>query len=138
MSFCKFVKTIVMKVYFPGNKKVYMDNGKFIIETDQGERGGGEGSAPEPFTLFLASLGTCAGIYIKQFCDIRNISAENIEIHQDIDYDKVAKRIKTIKLRVDLPADFPEKYWDAVLKAADQCAVKKYFQDLFEVLVETR
>jgi ribosomal protein S12 methylthiotransferase accessory factor len=122
-----------MKVYFPGGKKVFMDTGKFIIETDQDERGGGEGSAPEPFTLFLASIGTCAGIYIKQFCDLRNIPADQIEIHQKIDYDQESRRIKAVNLDIKLPEDFPEKYKDAVIKAADQCAVKKYLMEPFEV-----
>lgn len=125
-----------MKVYFPGGKKVFMDTGKFIIETDQDERGGGEGSAPEPFTLFLASIGTCAGIYIKQFCDIRKIPTENIEIYQKIDYDQEARRIKAVNLDIKLPEDFPEKYKDAVIKAANQCAVKKYLMEPFEINTE--
>ena len=52
-----------MKVYFPGGKRVYADYGGFTIETDQPARGGGDDSAPAPFDLFLASIGTCAGIY---------------------------------------------------------------------------
>ena len=125
-----------MKVYFPGKKKVYMDTGKFIIKTDQSERDGGEETAPEPFTLFLASIGTCAGSYIKQFCDKRNIPSENIEIHQSIEYDQVARRIKSVNIKIDLPDDFPKKYRDAVIKASDQCAVKKYLVEPFEVLTE--
>ena len=30
--------------------------------------GGGQGSAPTPFATFLASMGTCAGIYVLGFC----------------------------------------------------------------------
>jgi uncharacterized OsmC-like protein len=52
-----------MKIYFPGNKRVYANYGGFTIETDQPARGGGDDSAPAPFDLFLASIGTCAGIY---------------------------------------------------------------------------
>ena len=52
-----------MKVYFPGGKRVYADYGGFTIETDQPARGGGDDSAPAPFDLFLASIGTCAGIF---------------------------------------------------------------------------
>ncbi|PLW91832.1 MAG: osmotically inducible protein C [Marinilabiliales bacterium] len=127
-----------MKVYFPGGKKVYMDTGKFIIETDQNKNDGGEESAPEPFTLFLASIGTCAGIYIKKFCDIRNIPTNQIDLHQSIEYDQVARRINAVKLKIDLPEDFPEKYKNAIIKAADQCAVKKYLQEPFEVKIETK
>lgn len=127
-----------MKIYFPGNKKVFINTGKFIIETDQTKRDGGDESAPEPFTLFLASIGTCAGIYIKQFCDARNISADGITIEQSIDYDSVARRIKTVNLNINLPENFPEKYKDAVIKAANQCAVKKYLLEPFEINVKTK
>jgi len=51
-----------MKIYFPHGKKVFADYGGFTIETDQAVKAGGDGSAPAPFNLFLASLGTCAGI----------------------------------------------------------------------------
>ena len=44
------------------NKRVDAHVGDFLIKTDQSVKMGGDGSAPEPFTLFLASIGTCAGI----------------------------------------------------------------------------
>ena len=62
-----------MKVYFPGGKRVYADYGEFTIETDQPARGGGDDSAPAPFDLFLASIGTCAGIFALGFMQQRGI-----------------------------------------------------------------
>ncbi len=58
-----------MEVHFEGKKQVIAEVNGFTIKTDQHPRGGGEGTAPEPFTLFLASLATCAGIFVKGFCD---------------------------------------------------------------------
>jgi len=55
-----------MIISFGGGKKVNADYRGFTIQTDQSVNGGGEESAPEPFALFLASIGTCAGIYV--FC----------------------------------------------------------------------
>ena len=51
-----------MEVYFPGAKKVNANYKGFAIETDQAKQEGGEGRAPEPYTLFLASIDTRAGI----------------------------------------------------------------------------
>ncbi|HCT72209.1 MAG TPA: osmotically inducible protein C, partial [Bacteroidales bacterium] len=48
-----------MKITFEGKKKVIAEFNGYRIVTDQPERAGGEGSAPAPFDLFLASLGTC-------------------------------------------------------------------------------
>src|SRR5205085_1350392 len=56
--------TMELTVYFPGQKKVEVAVGPFVVHTDQSIAHGGEGTAPEPFTLFLASLGACAGVYV--------------------------------------------------------------------------
>jgi ribosomal protein S12 methylthiotransferase accessory factor len=118
-----------MTITMEGKAKVNAEyNGQFI-RTDQPVMGGGEGSAPAPFDLFLASIGTCAGIYVKSFCDQRGIPTDEIKIYQEMIYDKAARRIGTIKLEIELPADFPEKYKGAVINAAELCAVKKYMHN---------
>ena len=63
-----------IKVHFPGNKKVHAESNGFTIETDQPLKAGGDGTAPAPFELFLASLATCAGIYVKSFFDARSLA----------------------------------------------------------------
>ena len=55
-----------MKIYSGGGKQVLADYEGFTIRTDQPVKDGGEGSAPEPFSLFLASLGTCAGQFVAR------------------------------------------------------------------------
>src|SRR5215471_4208280 len=57
-----------IEVSFPGGKRVDAQVGEFAIRTDQPEALGGAGTAPTPYDLFLASLATCAGIYVLGFC----------------------------------------------------------------------
>lgn len=128
---------MAIRVYFPGNKKVYAENKGFIVETDQPEKAGGDNSAPAPFDLFLTSIVTCAGIFVKGFCDARDLSAEGIELKQSLDYDPVNRRIKKIKIDIQVPEDFPKKYHAALVKAADQCSVKKTIFDPPEFEVNT-
>lgn len=118
-----------MKITFEGKKKVIADFNGYTIVTDQPVRGGGDGSAPAPFDLFLVSLGTCAGIYVKSFCDQRGISTEGISLEQEMEYDHENRRIGTIRIRILLPPSFPEKYKDAVINAANLCAVKKHLHN---------
>jgi ribosomal protein S12 methylthiotransferase accessory factor len=118
-----------MKIYFPGGKKVYADFNGFTHITDQPVKAGGEGTAPPPFDLFLASMGTCAGIYILGFCQQRGISTEGIELNQSMDFNPVSKRFETINLEIKLPKNFPEKYQSAVVQAANLCAVKKHMEN---------
>lgn len=116
----------MIEVYFPGNKKVNAKVNGFEIPTDQSPFGGGEGTAPEPFTLFLSSLATCAGIYVKSFCDQRGIDAEGVKLYQDLSYNQAKRMIDTVKLDIVVPAGFPEKYHDALISTASLCAVKKH------------
>ncbi|NTU53847.1 MAG: osmotically inducible protein C [Chlorobiaceae bacterium] len=126
-------------VSFAGGKKVNADFRGFTIETDQSEYAGGEGSAPEPFTLFLASIGTCAGIFVLSFCQSRQIPTEGIRLVQSHEAKPDGRGIGKITLTIELPPDFPEKYKDAVISAANLCAVKKHIMEppVFEVRTET-
>jgi putative redox protein len=114
-----------ISVSFPGGKRVDADLGHRTIQSDQSPAHGGEGSAPEPFELFLASLATCAGIYVLGFCQAREIPTEGIKIVQRATYDEAGKALVEIALDVHLPAAFPEKYRSAVVAAASNCKVKK-------------
>ncbi|MBN2173817.1 MAG: OsmC family protein [Bacteroidales bacterium] len=124
-----------MEIYFDGKKKVYANVNGYTIKTDQTLRSGGDGEYPEPFTLFLASLGTCAGIYVKSFCDQRGITADNIRLTQAQNYNPVKKLIDQVEIQIHVPADFPEKYENAVIQSASLCAVKRHLKDDIEVNV---
>jgi putative redox protein len=115
-----------MKVYFPGGKRVFADYGGFTIETDQPATGGGDGSAPAPFDLFLASIGTCAGIYALGFMQQRGIDPSGSDITMSMERDPENGLIGKIGIDLKLPAGFPEKYRDAVINAMNLCAVKKH------------
>jgi len=126
-----------MEIYFDGNKRVNALVNGFTVKTDQAPQSGGEGTAPEPFTLFLASLGTCAGIYVKSFCDQRGISSEGVRLYQSVEYDHARRMIGKVALNIVVPEGFPDKYHDAVISTASLCAVKKHLHPdiLFEVKV---
>ncbi len=114
-----------MEITFEGKKKVIANFNGYRVETDQPVQGGGEGSAPSPFELFLASIGTCAGIYVKGFCDSRKLPSEGIKIIQSVDVDRTTGTISKIKMDIQVPKDFPDKYKDALINAAELCKVKK-------------
>jgi len=118
-----------MEVFFPGNRKVHARYKGFVIETDQPVANGGDESAPAPFDLFVASIGTCAGIYVLSFLQQRGLSTEGagVIVHQEADPE--TRRLGKISLEIKLPANFPEKYSNAVIRAADMCAVKQHLEN---------
>ncbi|HVN57161.1 MAG TPA: OsmC family protein [Bacteroidales bacterium] len=95
------------------------------INTDQPADNGGLDSSPAPFDLFLASIGTCAGIYVKSFCEKRQLDPKGITIVQTLEYGEDKRVPSGINLDIRLPQGFPGKYRDAVINAAELCLVKK-------------
>lgn len=118
-----------IQVTLEEGQKVNARLGKHLVKTDQKEYAGGEDSAPAPFDYFLVSLATCAGIFIKVFCEKRGIDSSGIRLVQKHRTDPETRKLTGIDIEVRLPADFPEKYEAAVLKAADQCSVKRVLKD---------
>ena len=115
-----------MMVTLPGGKKVNAAYKGYTIQTDQPEKSGGDGTAPSPFDLFLASIGTCAGFYVLRFCQERDISTDNINVVLKTERNPETGMIGKIVIDINLPDDFPKKYSKAVIAAADHCAVKKH------------
>lgn len=126
-----------IQVTFPGGKKVNAEIDGRIVPTDQPAAAGGEGSAPTPFDYFLASLATCAGIYVLSFCREREIQTEGLALTQRMEFGEVEGKRKLVRVAMDitLPVGFPEKYRKAVTKAAGLCTVKKVLADPPEFVI---
>jgi ribosomal protein S12 methylthiotransferase accessory factor len=114
-----------MMIDFPGGAKVDAHFGGYTVQTDQRPADGGEGSAPTPFEMFLASLATCAGIYVLNFCRKRGISTEGMRIIQRSHANPTTGMAEKIELEIQVPPSFPREYYDAIVRAADLCKVKK-------------
>lgn len=126
-----------LKVVFGDNFKIDVEFKGHVIKTDQPVRDGGDGTAPSPFDLFLASLAACAGFYAAAFCKERKIPTAGLGVTMTTERGEVSKMIDTITFTVDLPAGFPEKYRFALVKAVEHCTVKAHIQRAprFEVVV---
>lgn len=127
-----------MRIEFTGGSRVEARFGDHAVQTDQPLKDGGENTAPSPFALFLASLATCAGYFVLKFCQSRGIPTEGIYLTQRIEADTMTHGLAAVHIDVHTPQGFPEKYRDAVLRAADQCAVKRTLLDPPEISVTLR
>jgi putative redox protein len=124
-------------VHFPGGKRIEAKMGIHHIVTDQTLAHGGDDTAPEPFELFLASLATCAGLYVIGYCRSRNLPTESIELVQRHELDHDGK-LTRVAMEILVPASFPEKDRVGVVRAAQSCRVKKTLSAPPEVAVSTR
>src|SRR5450756_2974147 len=114
-----------MIIDFPGGSRVDAHFGSFTVATDQPPAA----SAPSPFQVFLSSIGTCAGIYVLGFCRQRGLPTEGIRIIERINNNRMTGMVDKIDLEIQVPPDFPQKYYEALVRSADQCAVKKHLEN---------
>lgn len=106
-----------MDIRFPGGLRVDAVHEGFSIRTDQ----------PVAQTL--------------RFCQQRNLDTEGLALSITPERDTSGKRVARIRIEIALPSDFPAKYREAILRAVDQCAVKRHLAEppQFDVVaVETR
>ena len=124
---------MLMEISFRGGAAVDADFKGHLVHTDQPEKAGGLDSGPSPFDLFLASLGTCAGYYVARFCELKGIDPKEVGVALETIRDPARKRVARIRIEIDLPPDFPEKYRKPLIRAADQCTVKRHLLDPPEI-----
>ncbi len=123
----------MMEITFPGGVQVNAQFNGFEVASDQPEKNGGQNTAPSPFDFFLASLGTCAGFFALRFCQQRELSTNGLRLQLTTERNPETKRLDRVEITMNLPTDFPEKYRSAIIRATDQCAVKKALIDPPEI-----
>lgn len=132
---------MMMQISFPGGLAVEAAYRGHTVRTDQPREAGGLDSALSPFDLFLVSLGTCAGYYVLRFCQERGLPTEGLGLTLETERREGRDRLAKVRLEIELPPGFPEKYRAAVARAAEHCKVKEQMQEppVFEVVaVEAR
>lgn len=93
-----------------------------LIPSDQPLEAGGADEGPTPVELFLASLGSCAGVYAAAYCQAREIDPSGLEIR--VEAEKVKGRLGSIKILVQMPPHLAEKDRKGIQQAVDRCLVK--------------
>lgn len=127
-----------MVIDFPGGARVDAHFRGHDLMTDQPAGGGGADSAPMPFELFLASIGTCAGIYVLGFCKQRDLPTEGIRIIQHTHTDGATGMTDKIELEIQVPPSFPQQYHSALIRSAELCKVKKTLEHPPQFEIVTR
>ena len=114
-----------INVTFPGNLKVEARVPGFTVSTDQPAAVGGDDTAPSPFHLFLASIASCAGFYVLSFLKQRGIDETSAGVTMTTGNDPITRMVAEVRIDIALPPEFPQKYRAAIVRAVDQCSVKR-------------
>jgi len=127
-----------LEITFPGGLQVDASFDGFLVHTDQTHADGGDGLAPSPFDLFLASFGTCAGSYVLGFLRRRGLPTEGVRLIERVHTHHATGMVEDIEVEIQVPEGFPEKYIAPMIRSAELCAVKKHLENPPRIAVTTR
>lgn len=97
--------------------------GNHLLTIDVPADMGGEDRGPIPPQLFVASLGSCIGAFVAQYCDINGI--DNTDMSVVISYEKSSQPTRLVNLQavVKLPHGDCGARVKAIERVADLCPV---------------
>lgn len=113
----------LVKVSWDGGVRFTADIRGHKVHVDQPRQGGGEDTAVAPLELLPASLGTCVAYFVQQFLATRGIDPTGLEVDVGVMGAPNPHRIGRFDVRVSVPAGVPERYRDALKRAAETCTV---------------
>ena len=107
-----------------------------MVVVDQPESSGGSDVAMTPPELFLASVGTCIGFYVAEYCAARKLDCEDLEIRVSADLLRPPTRLGNIRVDVNLPVELEKDRLDAVIRTALHCTISNTLHYPQEVQVQ--
>jgi putative redox protein len=63
------------------------------------------------------------------FCQQRGLPTDGIRIVERVHSNPLNGMVDKIDLEIQVPAEFPEKYRDSLIRSAELCAVKKHLEN---------
>ncbi|ALG69200.1 OsmC family protein [Beggiatoa leptomitoformis] len=127
-----------INVHFGEGLQVITQFDGFTVQTDQPIENGGQGIAPDPFSYFLSSLAACAGFFVLRFCQSRQLVTDEIRLTLHSNRDPVSHRLTDISMIIHVPQTFPQKYLSALVRATNECSVKKVLADPPTITVDAQ
>jgi putative redox protein len=110
-----------LAVSFPGEGyAVDVQVGEHLVRSDMVP----DGVGPSPGELFLSGLAACVGAVARGYCISHQYpQPEAVSVHAE--YDLETELVNGLEIKLQMPADFPEKHEEALKRAVDTCSVKK-------------
>ena len=110
--------------FYKGDMLFESKIGNHSVTIDVPEGMGGSDRGPMPPQLFVASLGSCIGAFVAQYCNNNGIDATDMTV--DITFDKAydPTRLVNLAATVKLPNGDCSKRIKAIERVAQHCPVK--------------
>ena len=113
-----------MNIEYKGGMRFDVDVRGHKMIVDQPPEMKGKDEGPTPADLFIASLGTCIGVYVHWYCDKHNINHEGMKIN--LVWAKATTppaRIDMVEVNIDLPDGCPQEHKKGLINQAEKCLI---------------
>ncbi len=109
--------------HYKGNMLFESQIGKHTLTIDVPAGMGGSDRGPIPPDLFVASLGSCIGAFVAQYCENNGIDDTGMTV--DLSFEKASDptRLVNLKATVNLPQGDCAKRVKAIERVAEHCPV---------------
>ena len=114
-----------VEVSFPSSTRIQARSKDLLVEVGPPPDRGGDPEAYGPFDLLLCSLATCTGFQILSFLQERGMPIADGGLRIRAVRGEDSHLLESVAMEIRVPEDFPEKYNDAIIRAAGLCLVKE-------------
>jgi putative redox protein len=113
------------EVTFPSPTRIRATSKGLTVEVGPPPDRGGDPDAYGPFDILLCSLATCTGFQVADFLRERGFDTSAAGVRIEAERGAESHLMESISIEVVVPSGFPEKYRDAIVRAAGLCFVKQ-------------
>lgn len=112
--------------------------GNHTVRVDVPASMGGKDRGPTPPELFIASLGSCVGAFVADYCGRAGVDTRDMTV--DVTFDKVDNptRLVNLKVKVNLPNGDCGERQKAILRVAEHCPVHETITTLEHVEISVQ
>jgi uncharacterized OsmC-like protein len=107
-------------------KRVDVQVGDHIVITDHPASNGGEDLAPSMGATFLAGLVACTTSTARGYCKQHDLPVP-LKVVAEMTMDDETELVTNVSFEIIVPADFPSNRLKALVRAAETCTVKTWW-----------
>jgi uncharacterized OsmC-like protein len=105
--------------------------GDHVLTTDVRNNQG-----PKPPEMFVASLGSCVGVLVADYCERAGINDDGLRVDVDYNWESKPSRLSDVKVTINLPHAELNGRAKAVKRVAEHCPVHQTICSLEGAAIE--
>ena len=113
-----------VRIDFPSPTTIQARSKNLRVEIGPPPDRGGDPEAYGPFDMLLCGLGCCTGAAVQRFLQEHEMLTAETGLRILADRNRETHLFESVVIEILVPGDFPEKYEEAVVRAAKTCPVK--------------